>query len=455
MPSSLRDPKTLADWLDLDYFLRARRWGRGWRWLLVGTLLLSAAGVVAALALGRRSAFQSRPVSAAHASFNQDCGQCHVEGFRTLDRLGRLDAGVRAVPDSACTRCHSGPVHHETQVGERACASCHKEHRGHEALARVADGHCTDCHADLRRNDGQAPAFDPHVSGFAAGRHPEFRLFASGEIHDPGTVRFNHAVHLAEEGVLDADPKERRRVRLECQSCHQPDATGRLMQPIRYEKHCQSCHPLGVQLVGEWKEPKLAELAAQFNRTPAPHPAPGGSAQVVRGVIHDQLTRFILGAGHEGFLRPGAAPPDEDGLLAPPRAAPLNREQFAWVNSQQVEIERLLFDGPGGCRYCHQEKTTPDARPDGLPEYLPAKISERWFAHAAFDHKSHQMLACTECHDAPASRTSADVLLPRVDTCRKCHGAGRARDDCVGCHTYHDHAGRAAFRGRMTIDAAK
>jgi hypothetical protein len=465
MPSSLRDPKTLADWLDLDYFRRARRSGRAWKWLLFGTLVLSLAVVVVPLALGKRAVFQSRPVSAAHASFNQDCTQCHVESFRSFDRLRRLDPAVRAVPDAACTRCHSGPAHHTTQIGDRACASCHKEHRGHEALARVADGECTACHADLRRNDGQAPAFDPHVRGFAAGLHPEFRLLAGGHPTDPGTVRFNHAAHLVEEGVWDIDREQaarrqpagdevpKRRIRLECQSCHEPEADGRLMRPIRYEKHCQGCHPLNVQLAGDWEEPRLHELARDFDGAPVPHPPPGGSAETVRGVLRDRLTRFVLRAGHDGFLRTRA--PAADDLFGSPGAEPLAREQFAWVNAQQAQSERQLFDAPGGCAYCHQEKTAPGARPDGLPEYLPAGIPARWLAHAAFDHKSHRMLDCTECHAAPASTRAADVLLPGIDTCRKCHdnGPGKASADCAECHTYHDHAGRAEFRGRLTIEA--
>jgi hypothetical protein len=470
MPSSLRDPKTLTRWLDLDAYRRARRAGRTWKRLLLVTLALSLVGVAAPLVLGKRSVFQTRPVSAAHASFNQDCSQCHVEAFRTFDRLRRLDPAVRAVPDSACTRCHAGPTHHATQVGAPACASCHKEHRGHAALRRVADGHCTACHADLRRNDGQAPAFDPHVRGFAAGHHPEFGLFAGGRAADPGTVRFNHAVHLAEEGVWDIDREQRarqaagapgdesaadelprRRVRLECRSCHQPDATGRFMQPVRYEQHCQTCHPLAVRLVGDGEEPCLRELAREFHRTPVPHPPPGGGVDVVRGVLRDRLTRLILRAGSGGSGPAGT--PGADDLLAPSPAEPLPREPFAWVNAQQAAAERRLFEGAGGCAYCHREKTAPGARPGGLPEYLPANIPARWLGHAAFDHKSHRMLTCTECHAAPASARAADVLLPRIDTCRKCHdtGAGKARADCVECHTYHDHGGRAEFRGRLTI----
>jgi hypothetical protein len=466
MPSQLRDPKTLADWLDLDYFRRARRSGRLWRRLLVATLLLSVGGVALPLALGRRSVFEARPVSWAHASFNQDCGQCHVEGFRTLARLGRLDPSLTAVSDAACTRCHGGPIHHETQVGAPGCASCHKEHRGHETLVRVADGHCTSCHAHLRRNDGQVPEFDPSVTAFP-GRHPDSRvsrLMTAAAMHDvdtpsdPGTVRFNHAAHLVEEGVWDIDPAQGPsqgwRVHLECQSCHQPDATRRLMQPIRYESHCRSCHPLHVQLSGVWPEPRLRDLATEFGRAPAPHPAPGGSGAVVRGVLRDRLTRFILAAGRDGFLSDPPPTEGDDGLLAPARAAGPSRSQFAWVNEQQANVERLLFDGPGGCRYCHREKTAPGARPEGLPEYLPASIPQRWFTHARFDHKSHQMLVCAECHAAADSRTSADVLLPHLDTCARCHGPGegRARADCVECHTYHDHAGRAAFRGVLTIE---
>jgi hypothetical protein len=466
MPSALRDPKTLADWFDPDYLGYARRSRRVWYALLAGTLALCLAGVALPLALGNKAPFQAAPVAKAHASFNQDCAQCHVETFRTFDRLSHLDPEVRAVPDAACTRCHSGPVHHETQVGDRACASCHQEHRDRDPLARVADGHCTACHADLKRNDGREPDFNPHVFSFAAGQHPEFRLFAGGRPTDPGTVRFNHAVHLAAEGVWDidrgqtardggpaADPAPRRRVRLDCQSCHQPDATGRLMQPIRYERHCQSCHPLGVRLAGKWEGRRLPELAEDFARTPAPHPPPGGSAEFVRGMMRERLTRFVLRAGDDGFLRAGAATGAED-LLGPRPSAPLAREQFEWVNAQQATVEQLLFDGPGGCRYCHQEKTSPGDRPGGLPQYPPANIPGRWFEHAAFDHQSHRMLACTECHPGPRSTRAADVLLPAIDTCRKCHGGdGQARADCVACHTYHGHAGRDAFRGRLTIDA--
>jgi hypothetical protein len=45
------------------------------------------------------------------------------------------------------------------------------------------------------------------------------------------------------------------------------------------------------------------------------------------------------------------------------------------------------------------------------------------------------------------------VLLPGIDTCRKCHGgnrAGSARSGCVECHTYHPPTDQRRFQGRRT-----
>ena len=81
-------------------------------------------------------------------------------------------------------------------------------------------------------------------------------------------------------------------------------------------------------------------------------------------------------------------------------------------------------------------------------------IPSRWMPHAQFSHNAHQMMNCAECHDgAVQSSQTADILLPSIELCRKCHsstpdqpnGEARARHlgaraDCVECHTYHDHA---------------
>jgi len=98
-------------------------------------------------------------------------------------------------------------------------------------------------------------------------------------------------------------------------------------------------------------------------------------------------------------------------------------------------------DSPLSWRICDQCHAMTIATSSTVPEIAPARIPARWFQHAAFDHDAHQMVVCTECHGrALTSTVSADVLLPGVETCRKCHrsGSNAAASNCSECHAYHD-----------------
>ncbi len=474
MPSSLRGPKTLSRWLELDYFNRPRKLRRLWAVVLLATLFASVAAALGwALPPGQRKALQAGPVSTGHSLFANDCNACHQQAWGTLNRLFGL-APDRSVPDSACTQCHSGATHQTTQIGEQRCASCHKEHRGHKPLARVEDGHCTSCHADLKRDDGKEPRYDPHVTAFAKGQHPDtFHRFKGGPPSDPGKLRFNHKAHLAKAGVMTIDRDQVEKLRkqvekqggvpyfedltrdvkpfqqLDCQSCHRPDASGRFMLPIDYDRHCRSCHPPLVQLVGSWKEPRLETLARSFGRRPAPHPSRTQTPEVVRGALRDRLTRFVL--ANKQFVKGTLLDDLPRPFPGSGRGQGLSKGEHEWVNEQQGQVERLLFDGAGGCRFCHTEKS----RKGGLPEYLPTQLPERWHEHASFGHKAHLMLACAECHEgATTSSEAKDVLLPGMDKCFACHSTEKkkARSDCVECHTYHDGKARHEFHGNETIE---
>jgi hypothetical protein len=453
MPSSLRHPKTIADWLELDSFRRPRLLHRFWWWAVVVAFLGSIAWSAWAVWASNQKVFQAGPVSTAHSMLA--CAQCHTHPFQTAVRFLHQDSDSRSVPDSACQQCHSGAVHHATAVGERRCVSCHREHHGRAALVRMDNRHCTSCHDNLQRNDGKTSEFETHIRAFTEGKHPDYRLFRDGEPKDQGGIRFNHKVHLAPEGVLEKDlskqkQPQHRRV-LECQDCHQPDAAGRYLLPIRYEQHCQKCHPISVQLAGDWTEGPLRDRARRFSEKPIAHPSPGKTPAEVRGSLHERLTRFIQAPENKGFLK--AAPPPLRLDLGPRHSEPLSKEQYAWVNAQQAELERMLFDGAGGCRYCHTQKGT---APDGLPEYRPSNIKERWHQHDEFKHHSHRLLQCTECHKATDSTQTADVLLPRIDTCFACHDADkdRARSSCLECHKYHNQTEQRKFRGSRTIQQA-
>ena len=63
--------------------------------------------------------------------------------------------------------------------------------------------------------------------------------------------------------------------------------------------------------------------------------------------------------------------------------------------------------------------------PDARPEIPKSAITVRWMTHAKFDHQAHQLVTCTECHaQAKTSNKTADVLLPGIATCQKCHNGG-------------------------------
>jgi hypothetical protein len=443
MPSPLRDPKSLPDWIELDYYERPRKLRRLRRWLTWSCLLIGAALMVVTYWLGKQSLYEAGPVSTAHAMFNEDCGKCHTSAFQTAWRFWPAYADKRSVKDETCKQCHDGPPHNE-QASDPACSSCHQEHRGRPVLAQVADTYCTACHAELHRNDGGRTL--ENVGGFAAG-HPEFALWrTSPEPRDAGQIYFNHQVHLTERGVRGPG---RELIKLECAACHQLDATRRYMLPINYDRHCAACHPLSVQAASAGPTEEVRRADEQFRRQPAPHPRHG--AEEVRAALRDRLTEFVR--RYPAVLNASSATLSDRVIPGKPHTTPSPDEQV-WVQQRLGENERILFGGLGGCGYCHvkPEKATGDAGTD-LPRYLSTQIPERWFAKSRFRHDSHRMLGCAECHAAAASTRTSDALMPRIDSCRHCHSgrADGARSNCVECHGYHDRTHEAAPSGRMTI----
>ncbi|MGL4464014.1 MAG: cytochrome c3 family protein, partial [Planctomycetia bacterium] len=224
MPSEMRSPKTLNAWIELDYVQR-RRAIKTWRLRLSLLLMLLATVGLAGYSVlpSGRFLYQAGPVTVNHQMFNQDCEQCHDASFQTAQRLvdpTKWSTGLPATSDQACNKCHEGAPHHELNpkapFGDPSCASCHKEHGKMESLVAVTNQFCTKCHADVKAFSaaGENCRF-LNVSSFA-GDHPEFALFrgpagtpAGSAVPppiDPGTVRFNHNVHLAEGGVLTIDP---------------------------------------------------------------------------------------------------------------------------------------------------------------------------------------------------------------------------------------------------------
>jgi Cytochrome c7 and related cytochrome c len=443
MPSSFRDPKTLSDWIQLDYFRQpGRLWGL--RNILTGLIFIVCLSLLPFTWRAQsRFVYQSRPVSSAHAMFNDNCGVCHVESFQPAMRLVRGDPSLRSVPDATCQECHQVGSH-QAYASEPNCPTCHQEHRGHQVLARVADGHCTACHADLAAIYPGQGNFATRINAFPS-EHPRFGHWRKEGLIDPGTVSFNHKVHLnlQSQSVRGIEEPLAALNDQQCNYCHKPDAERRHMQPVRYEQHCRECHVLSVRVAGDWAEENVGAAAERFSLEPAPHQEP----MKVRAALRERFTRFV----QENPTVLASREPTEPPRWIPdrPRAQPVVDKEGPWVNEQLQAAERMLFYGANGCRYCHK---IDKARGAGdLPEYSPSSFISHWFPYAVFSHERHRMLRCTECHAAASSRDAKDVLLPTIDSCRQCHNPRQgARSDCAECHPYH-HGGKELFRGYKTI----
>ena len=395
MAGRLRTTKKLAQRIDLAYF-KTLRGIPLWRRILSGTAALAGLLWLGWHALGGSPRpYNAGPLAAAHALLGRNCAACHISG-----------SGYRqTASDQACISCHDGPIHHGDQTFTPRCSDCHVEHQGAFRLASTSVRACTRCHADLTTARGPSK-FALNIRGFDQS-HPEFAVLRNGS-PDPGTIKFNHRVHLRE----DLRGPHGRRVQLACTDCHRP-ADRVSMHPINYEKHCAACHTL--------------QFDRRFNES-VPHKEP----KVVYDFVFEKLSAYI--AAHPSAM----SRVDEPDVRLPRRPPqPPTRSAAEWVRQRTAEAQLLLWRK--SCLECHQ-LSFPNG-PDTLPVVAKAAIPSRWLTHAKFEHEAHQMIDCVSCHDkARQSRETSDVLIPGIRTCRQCHHAGQnaAEARCFECHTYHD-----------------
>jgi hypothetical protein len=445
---------------------RARIWVPG-----VVILAVLAAGAIGYFARGDLR-YSPGSLAAVHATWDSQCQVCHVDA-QPLDgkNWAAVVVGRTHAADAQCRQCHSGPAHHTRErPGEVAgCATCHREHQGrHAALTRVPDEQCTSCHRQLASHCTEGPPTEfADVSGWGSG-HPEFRILRD-KAKDPGTVAFNHQLHLRPGLTRVSDsiapftlaqiPAAFRdsfarwaapdgTMKLDCAACHQtdvrdgpaPDAAlaglphnavlparsdGAYMQPILYERHCQACHPLTIKRTVK-DDPLSGQVAFRHRQQPAE------LENAVRSHYTEQFLKGKLDTS-PAFLKvplPGKNPERKEAAAA------------TAAIEKHVAADMAMLLGASTCQKCHTSLAKDRARiePAGLPEV--------WLVHAKFDHAAHRAVACLDCHTgARNSQSNTDVLLPAIDNCRQCHAPSRqvagkttggARFDCTECHRYHD-----------------
>jgi predicted CXXCH cytochrome family protein len=375
---------------------------------------------IASVGIGDRL-WNPGPVILAHQPIETKCAACHQLAFRH-------------VRDAACLECHAKVGHHvaprERALFEGArCTSCHTEHKGTKTTHRDDDRFCVDCHRDIRAKVQGTTALN--VSDFAAG-HPAFRLSlpegsaARRVRQDPrqkisvkSSLAFPHATHLDPAGVKSPD---KGRVKLECANCHEPDAAKRMFEPISMAKHCQQCHKLEIEPAVTARE------------------VPHGKAADAVAMIEEFYATLALRGVRDSFQKAFGVP--GEGLLRRVgEASSAEREdalRLATRKSQQVATE--LFE-VRVCKTCHQVTRTQPMH----WEIAPVRTLNRWMPKAQFDHRSHAQAQCADCHDVARSKSSSDVAMPAIESCRECHGGsrpetGKVTSNCLLCHGFHDAA---------------
>ncbi|MCP5419977.1 MAG: FHA domain-containing protein [Gammaproteobacteria bacterium] len=409
---------------------------RRWSWallllILVAFLAVPAAGLFHPPLSEKLRAIPGLPsdkvwdvgeLASSHHYFGTDCNMCHQKPFIP-------------VRNEACLSCHQGqPWHIDPSLPvvkspDTDCTVCHKDHNGPEGLIRTESRFCTPCHSKLNAQLSDTGLFTT-ISDFSH-THPQFkvsllepgagtqravriRLDWTGDLRERSNLKFPHAKHLQAGGVKGPNGQ----VKLDCASCHTPEAGGQHMQPIRFEKNCHGCHRL------------------TFDPTEPDREAPHGNVQAVLQTLESYYALRALEGGYADPAapeivrrrrRPGEQFADEE------RAAALE-----WATQKSATVGAELFEYRA-CAICH----TVDKPEPAVPAWRisPVALAQAWFPKAHFTHARHATMDCAACHDAAHSTSSADVLMPGIENCRSCHGdvgdRDRLQSTCVSCHDFH------------------
>ncbi len=376
------------------------------------------------------SVWQTGEISKPHKHFGKNCDSCHSDAFEM-------------VTDKACLQCHATTtVHADPEIFDMhslqgvRCGSCHKEHNGSDYLIRKDQYLCSDCHKDLR---SQVETELENISDFS-GQHSEFRpLLFTRDIntwdktsadesswqrvslrrpvvkHETG-LKFPHDVHLDVNGLESPTGNKV----LQCDSCHQTDASGLYMLPIEFERDCQQCHSLS------------------FDANSPDRELPHSNLDALSATLNEYYAYVALRGNYQ----------DDDiptpGIISQRRIpgkelTPVQRKTaLAWAKEKANDVKEEVIEFRT-CGLCHKvERDDQSASGWKVPS---VQISQRWFTKGTFDHIAHRATACVDCHQVEESKLSEDVLLPKIEVCRDCHGGEHIENKldtgCVSCHVFH------------------
>lgn len=509
--SNDRTSRSISQRVEIGAHKRGTQFQKLMWWASGVALLFTCVGAYVSQAFIGDRIYQAGPLSTPHKGLENNCAACHNE-WKPLDRLlsfeSKQEEHFTAVDDAKCMQCHTAYAHKVAwkyddtashaivRVGHDAtvtgavqkhatpnCASCHSEHHGDKDLASVANALCVKCHQD----EGPSHHFDLGITALdpdASYPHPDFgvhtiRNLEAGAfdpksahgvfgrmrfitednridgVHfvnsregrdkfeagwqDASQLKFNHKIHLTPRknanGATSID-EHGNGTALSCAACHEPTEDKTKFKPINFEAHCERCHrmPIGVFDVD------LAQTSPEAAQTSVPH----GRLDAVRGFLID-------------FYR--KQNPDSTLADLGKQADDVNQELAGQVI--RPDGSRPLTP-QAACGYCHviDRRDSGTWNIKGTENPSKTLIPERWLPHSRFDHDPHRMMHCEDCHNGTSSsQVTGDILLPTIETCRRCHSdqaelrqppgvkytVQRARTNCIECHGYHQlHGGSQA-----------
>ncbi len=400
------------------------------------------------------------PLSSAHTSFGSNCSACHQHPFQSVQNQACEDCHKKIGWHFALDTAQSKAVH-KTVFSDAYCADCHRDHKGALGLVRGDSKLCTDCHGNLKAKHPQTGVLD--VADFSKD-HPPFKvsmllrgadkksaaaLTQAGvpNVHieriaqtdktryvESSGLKFPHDVHISAKGVRSPSG----RVLMECKNCHESDETGTRFKLTTMAAHCQSCHSL------------------EFEPNATSRQVPHGKIPDVIATVREHYALAALGpnAVDNTPAAFNAVEQQRSSKTGAPITAAL--KTLAWANSKATNITQEIFE-VRLCFTCHEITKTKDLKAslavnsgaaDAIEansppwQITPIVITQHWLPKSRFPHSAHATETCSSCHDVAKSKLSSEISIPKIESCRECHGGNvvtkdKAPGTCETCHGFH------------------
>jgi hypothetical protein len=264
------------------------------------------------------------------------------------------------------------------------------------------------------------------------------RLSAVGQATPPNAARVQEVVAALSAAGDETVKAEAQKLKADA------SATTAAMSPPEFDARRKQL--LSLLEAVETADPQLKVRTDELRRRLISL-VPGDSTQEVLTRARDQRQAEVARIHDERALRAsGTLPPAAVMLLGERRAL-----QTA-IADVEVQLKALDEGPPVATNLTDDDRTRKKESFDALASSCVkchvmngasmgrVRAARPVMVRARFLHQPHLQVAadCNRCHAGIAeSKVASDLNFKGVQSCRECHGAGNARQDCLSCHRYH------------------